>query len=99
MGKPVYALFMSVCGIITIYHGTRYSIKNISWGTMIWLSLPASMWATFLRGILHEIDEDRAYSLYIILKLICRGTEFMFGFACAMVLLLTAIGKMWNKSD
>ena len=98
MGLPKYALFMSLLGIVIMYHGRIDSYKNIAWGSLIWMSLPASVMATILRSIIYEIDRDRAYGLYIFIKLLCRSTEFGFSFFCGVLLLLTAIGKLW-KSD
>jgi hypothetical protein len=94
VGYPLPAMLLSITSIFILYFGTFYSIKNILWGALLWLSFPASLWATFLRSFGESYRDSPNSWMYALTSLFGRGTEILFGSFCAMVLSLTAVGKL-----
>lgn len=66
--------------------GTTYSIKNWKWTAVSWCLLPACLTAWFLRSTAGMVDPDRGYSIYILLVMVGRFTEFAAGSTVAIFL-------------
>lgn len=89
---------------ITLLHmGTSYSTKNWKWRIASWLSLPLCTIAAILRYVIYMIDIERAYSIYIILKICLHFLEFMWGGMIFLVLMLAqasaSVKKVQNKDE
>ena len=85
-GWPQIALVASAIAAGLLQQGTTYSIKNWKWTAVSWCLLPACLTAWFLRSTAGMVDPDRGYSIYILLVMVGRFTEFAAGSTVAIFL-------------
>ena len=85
-GWPQIALVASAIAAGLLQQGTTYSIKNWKWTAVSWCLLPACITAWFLRSTAGMVDPDRGYSIYILLVMVGRFTEFAAGSTVAIFL-------------
>ena len=85
-GWPQIALVASAVAAGLLQQGTTYSIKNWKWTAVSWCLLPACITAWFLRSTAGMVDPDRGYSIYILLVMVGRFTEFAAGSTVALFL-------------
>ena len=86
IGLPQIALVASAIAAGLLQQGTTYSIKNWKWTAVSWCLLPACLTAWFLRSTAGMVDPDRGYSIYILLVMVGRFTEFAAGSTVAIFL-------------
>ena len=85
-GWPQIALVASAIAAGLLQQETTYSIKNWKWTALSWCLLPACLTAWFLRSTAGMVDPDRGYSIYILLVMVGRFTEFAAGSTVAIFL-------------
>ena len=86
VGWPQIALVASAIAAGLLQQGTTYSIKNWKWTAVSWCLLAACLTAWFLRSTAGMVDPDRGYSIYILLVMVGRFTEFAAGSTVAIFL-------------
>ena len=85
-GWPQVALVASAIAAGLLQQGTTYSIKNWKWTAVAWCAMPACLVAWFFRSTAGMVDPDRGYSIYILLVMVGRFTEFAAGSTVAIFL-------------
>ena len=86
VGWPQIALVASAIAAGLLQQGTTYSIKNWKWTAVAWCAMPACLVAWFFRSTAGMVDPDRGYSIYILLVMVGRFTEFAAGSTVAIFL-------------
>jgi hypothetical protein len=82
-GWTLPSFFLSMIACCVIHNGTFASIKNWQWTGASWFSLVCSGMASFDRWCMGIIDQEKAYSLYLMFYIGARGCEL-----CGGVMLL-----------
>ena len=90
IGWPRPALIASLCAVVLIMKGTQESFKNMKWGFASWASLVCSIFASIMEHFLSVIDQERAYTLYMIVWLLERSTELIVAAMLGMLLFIAA---------
>ena len=70
--------------------GSQESFKNMKWGFASWASLVCSIFASIMEHFLSVIDQERAYTLYMIVWLLERSTELIVAAMLGMLLFIAA---------
>merc|ERR1712187_122885 len=90
---------LSFGAVLLIRQGTSYSIRNMKWSGMAWISLFTSVACWVLNEALLLVDPERAYSLHLCLYLASRGLESLWTITVAVVILLAYISKTQKPEE
>ena len=95
LDHPKTALCATLASIVALHYGTSFSIKNWKWRFVAWGSLPACGIACFIHSSLGLVDEEKAYTIHLLMRLALYGIE-----TCWSVLLWIVIGLAFlSKMD
>ena len=89
-GRSLPSFFISMIACCAIHNGTFASVKNWQWTGASWFSLVCSGMASFNRWCMFIIDQEKAYSVYILFNIGARGCELCGGVTLLFWLFLAA---------
>jgi hypothetical protein len=85
-GHPLLACISSASAIVCLKEGTFSSTKNLKWMVLSCVSFGASLFSWILLNGADVVDEDKAYSLKILLWLTAKSMQACWGVTLALFL-------------
>mmetsp|Transcript_6240 Transcript_6240/g.7621 ORF Transcript_6240/g.7621 Transcript_6240/m.7621 type:complete len:156 (-) Transcript_6240:158-625(-) len=86
LSRPGLASITSIIALGRVLEGTFFSIKNIKWLTICGVSVVASLMSWFCQSSSDVIDENKGYTLKMILFIISRGIALIGGIILGLIL-------------
>lgn len=87
-GMPQLASLFALAAAWCLQQGTAFSVKNFKWRALTWAVVPACLAASSLRNAASNIDQERGYTVYLLVSLGGRCVEFTTGGFVAIVVAL-----------
>ena len=78
-GEQLLATFFSGAAILVLKEGTLFSIKNIKWTLLSAVSFAASLISLNMERGSNAVDEDRAYTLKMVMWLAAKTIQTGWG--------------------
>lgn len=96
---PTLALVCGIAAAWLLHQGTAFSVKNFKWRALSWLTVPACLAALAARNAALQIDQDKAYTVYLLVSLFGRGVEFTTGAFVAVVIAFAWTSPEQTKAE
>ena len=99
LGNPSVAVVFAVGAAWFLQQGTAFSVKNFKWRALSWAVVPACFTAVSCRNAAASIDQDRGYTVYVLVSLFGRGVEFTTGAFVAVVIAFAWTSPEQTKAE
>jgi len=98
-GKYIWASIFSAMSIILLKEGTIFSGKNLKWMILSMISLVASLLAFCCYRGSTNIDEEKAYTLYIMLWMTAKSIQCIWGIILGLFLFSAATATATAETE